>query len=402
MIDLRCRLRTPVRAACFAAAIALLWPVIEQEYSQIMLLQASPFAALSSTLATRSLGLGLGIGWLFLLIAMVKHRWFCRYACPMGFLQEGAARIGWKKTAWWRRFPQAGQYLAILTFIGAAVGYPLLLWLDPLSIFSSALTAVRYDGLLSVMPAGAMLLLLLLLSLTSGQFWCSRLCPLGGTQDLAAKAASLWPRKSGKETAVGPGPYSIMRMVRRGFILGVLGIGTSLWARKAGSARGEDAPLRPPGAVSEDIFTGLCLRCGNCLRACPYGILRPDVGHAGLPGLLAPVLRFDKAYCHEDCKACTQVCPSGAIERLDIARKRAYIIGEALVDGEICVLILGRKECDACERSCPYDAVRIHWDRELYVSYPLVDPQKCNGCGACEIACPTERFKAIRVWRMES
>ena len=37
--------------------------------------------------------------------------------------------------------------------------------------------------------------------------------------------------------------------------------------------------LRPPGAGKEGDFLGACIRCGLCVRDCPYGILslaRPE------------------------------------------------------------------------------------------------------------------------------
>jgi NAD-dependent dihydropyrimidine dehydrogenase PreA subunit len=82
---------------------------------------------------------------------------------------------------------------------------------------------------------------------------------------------------------------------------------------------------------------------------------------------------------------------------LDLQQKNKYIIGEALVDNNLCLTALGKKECDACEHSCPYDAVKITWDEEQYIAYPVVN-DKCTGCGACEVVCPTTPVRAIRVW----
>lgn len=94
-----------------------------------------------------------------------------------------------------------------------------------------------------------------------------------------------------------------------------------------------------------------------------------------------------------------QVCPSGALQRLTLEQKSRHVIGEALVDGSLCLLAMGEKDCDACERACPFDAVHTQWDEDRYIAYPVVKTDKCNGCGACEVACPTAKFKAIRVWR---
>jgi ferredoxin-type protein NapF len=186
---------------------------------------------------------------------------------------------------------------------------------------------------------------------------------------------------------------------RRAFLAIAAGAGLGVWARKLGAGRGESAPLRPPGAVAEDNFTGSCVRCNSCVRVCPSKIIHPDTGLAGIAGLLAPTVRYNTTYCLKECNACTQTCPSGALQASNLEQKNRYVIGEALVDGEICWLTLGKKECDACMRACPYDAVRIHWDENQYVAYPVIDQKKCNGCGACEVVCPTGEVKAIRVWK---
>jgi len=126
------------------------------------------------------------------------------------------------------------------------------------------------------------------------------------------------------------------------------------------------------------------------------------VGQAGIWGFLAPVISFEKKYCREDCVECTKVCPSGALQRLNPDEKRSYIIGEALVDGSRCFVTLAQKDCDACAAACPFGAIRIHWDDDLYAAYPLIDINRCNGCGACEAVCPVEGYKAIRVWKQEA
>ncbi len=271
------------------------------------------------------------------------------------------------------------------------VAVPVIPILFAVAMATGAITALLFGKLLDKIGYAAALVL------TSGQIWCARICPLGGSQDLLAAAGSLW--KSKPDAAKTAAPVSIGFLARRSFLMGAAGIGIGFWGERLGAARGEHAPLRPPGAVDEKHFTGLCIRCGNCVRACPSKIIHADTGQAGIAGLLAPTIRYEKKYCLEDCRACTQVCPSGAIREMDLKQKRRYVIGEALVDGSHCLVPLGRKDCDLCVRACPFDAVHIRWDEERYVAYPVVSTEKCNGCGACEVVCPTNDFKAIRVWK---
>ena len=381
-----------VQILCFAAAGILLWPLPFWTSAAKCVIQISPFAAICDAIALRSVNLGLGVGLVLAAIAIFYRRWFCKYACPVGLLLDGVSRIGLQKSSWWARCPHVGRYAAILTVAGSVVGYPLLLWMDPLAVFSSSFAIRTAGSVLSGVLAALGLFILISLSFASGPVWCSRLCPLGGTLDLLA-SINKWFRTAQKD-APAPAVEG-----RRSFILAAAGIAMGLLARRLGAARRENAPLRPPGATAENIFSGLCLRCGNCVRSCPTKIIHADVGQAGTAGLLAPIIRYETTYCLKDCTACTQVCPSGAIQSLALPEKQRYVIGEALMDGSLCVLALGQRDCDACVRACPFDAVRIHWDEEQYIAYPIVDWKKCNGCGACEVACPTYGDKAIRVWK---
>jgi len=390
--------RLLVQLACFGAASALLWPVLPWRSAPGLILQLSPFSAICSIIALRSFGIGAAGGLLLAALAAIRPRIFCRYICPTGLLIEEVERIGLKRTSWWKGCPPLGKYAALLTLGGAVVGYPVLLWMDPLSIFSSVLSIRMFLSVSAGVLSALGLVLLILLSLTSGTIWCARLCPLGGTQDLltaiSARLRNLRYREE-RTAILAPGAMT----GRRSFMAAAGGICLGLLTRKLSAARGELAPLRPPGSAAEDRFTGLCVRCGNCVRACPSKIIRPDFELANVAGVFAPAIRYSKRYCLEDCRACTQVCPSGAIQTLSLEGKNRYVIGEALVDGSLCVLALGQKDCNACERACPFDAVHTQWDEEKYIAYPVIKADKCNGCGACEVACPTDPFKAIRVWK---
>jgi ferredoxin-type protein NapF len=151
--------------------------------------------------------------------------------------------------------------------------------------------------------------------------------------------------------------------------------------------------------LDETRFTGVCMRCGNCAQVCPSKIIQPALGAGGAAGFLTPHLRFGEDYCREDCHRCNQVCPSGAIARLSLANKRHRVIGLAMVDLDLCLLVQGR-ECTACIQKCPYQAISIHSADGGFSNEPLVAVDHCNGCGACETVCPTRPVRAMRVWQL--
>ena len=388
--------RRVIQLTCFVGAVVLIWPVLPWAIAPRFFQQASPFVVLSSSIAARSIGVGAILALIVAVASSFKKRWFCLYLCPTGFLLENTSRTGLRKTSWWSKCPPIGRYVAILTLVGAAFGYPVLLWMDPLCIFSSPFAVNKATNPVSVILVCLGLGVLVGATFVLGMLWCVRICPLSGLQDmLFAARKALWTKLTARASPR-------FRVARRVFFAGGAAALLAVWARRAGAARyrKSDTLLRPPGAVPEDRFTGLCIRCNNCVHACPTKVIHPDTGHeAGLAGFAAPIIRFDRdyKYCLETCNACTQVCPTGALTPLDLQQKNKYIIGEALVDNDVCLTALGKKECDACELACPYDAVKITWDEEQYNAYPVVN-DKCIGCGACEVACPTTPVKAIRVW----
>lgn len=391
------RLRWLVRVICLSAATVLLWPVFPG--SEAVLPSLSAFTASAALLAERALPLAAWLGIAAGLIAVVRHRWFCRWVCPTGLCADCASRVGSRLGRRRARLPAVGQWIAVITLGGAIVGYPLLLWLDPLGLFTALFRLGGSSWDLGVWYSAAAVAVLLVASVAWPNVWCGQVCPLGGLQDLLAFIprwrAAIWRRlRRAPANAAAPPRASGVRVARR-TVLG-LALGT-VWASTAGLLRGNPAqPLRPPGAVDDPAFVGLCLRCGNCVRACPTGIIAADETGHGLAGFLAPALRFDRGYCREDCVRCTEVCPSGALALLPLAHKPQVQIGLPSVDMDICLLGYDR-ECSACRRFCPYEAVRYVFAEETYTLVPRIDPQRCNGCGACELACPTKPKKAIQV-----
>lgn len=166
------------------------------------------------------------------------------------------------------------------------------------------------------------------------------------------------------------------------------------------TARARDAKaLRPPGARPEDEFLAACVRCGLCVRACPYDTLRlatlGDDAPLGTPYFVA---RETPCYMCVDVP-CAKACPTGALDR-DIASIREADMGVAvLVDHENCLNYRGL-HCSICHRVCPIQNEAITLEEQVIrgrkMKIPVVHSDKCTGCGTCEKQCVLKEA-AIRV-----
>jgi ferredoxin-type protein NapF len=386
------RTRWLVRGTCLALAVAALSPLVRGTFASASIPALSPFAAVAAMVATRTLPalawLGLAVG----AITLGRHRFFCRWVCPAGTCMDGASRLGQRLGRRRSRFALLGRWIVGLTLGGACFGYPFLLWLDPLARFAGFFVLGDRGPRLGLTLSIAGFLALLLLDVLCPHVWCTRLCPLGAFQDLSASLSgslrSLLQRRDR-----GPGEANQSPRLPRRMLLsiaaGMAGGSTARWYHQR-TCR----PLRPPGALEELTFRGVCTRCGNCVRVCPAGIIEHDLGENGVASLLTPVLRFRQDYCREDCVRCTEACPSGALARLSLQEKATVRLGLPRVDMTVCLLADDR-ECSVCRSRCPYDAIRYVFSEADYTLTPRVDREKCTGCGACEAACPTAPDKAI-------
>lgn len=378
-----------IRGICFLAAALLALQMLPGREAAAIFVSLSPVLGLLGALAGRAATVWTLLGIPVLALAAFRSRWFCRYACPVGFAAEGIGRLNPKARGKFARWPNAGRVLLALLLGGAACGYPLFIWLDPLSIFNGFFAAWRGPLAASSLVLAAGFPLILLLSFVVPQAWCHRICPLGAAQDLMARSR----RAAARRGNAAPEKSFGLDLSRREFLGAAAGGAAALALRRTGS--GKPPPIRPPGARPEDRFGGLCARCGACMRACPYGILKPDLGAGGWAGLLAPTIDYSKAHCFEYCNECTKVCPTGAIERLALEAKRNRAIGLAEIDRNRCIAWHDRQYCMVCHEFCPYLAIdSVAQDG---VECPTVKPEMCRGCGACQVNCPALPDKAIVV-----
>jgi len=243
---------------------------------------------------------------------------------------------------------------------------------------------------------------------------------------------------------------------RRKFIqqisgLGVLGLAAAGGILGGPYLKATDIRLRPPGAIPEDEFIGLCIKCGQCLQVCPYDTIKlEDIdGKAGV-GMAYIEPRERGCYL---CEAfpCILACPSGALDHEhdsiefvhmgvalvhnpdaclaklkkpvpDSAIDRIYDHTKVLTDEEhekykvtikpddpekveLQKSLLkklekhrGEEICTICADMCPF-----HPDNSLAIGMINIKDggmlpeirEACNGCGACVELCPTDVIKVI-------
>ncbi len=182
--------------------------------------------------------------------------------------------------------------------------------------------------------------------------------------------------------------------------VGMLGLGLGLYAKQSKALPA--LALRPPGALPEDDFLGACIRCGLCVRDCPYDTLslaKPETPVAtGTPYFTARKIPCEMC---EDIP-CIKACPTGALDHQLTDINKAKMGVAVLIDHETCLNFLGLR-CDVCYRVCPVIDKAITLDIQSNqrtgrhaMFLPTVHSEHCTGCGKCEQSCVLQEA-AIRV-----
>jgi len=299
-----------------------------------------------------------------------------------------------------------------------------------------------------------LLLVILGLNLVERRFWCRYLCPLGALLGLVGRWAFLkrdiaegcndcgvcekdcqgaaapdkaqgWmaseclycmncddgcPTKKLTWGFSRKGKEEKLDLGRRNVLVAGVSGAAAVAVSRATPAFKETRPnpslIRPPGACPEPEFLAKCVKCGECMKVCTTNALQPTAFEAGLEGIWTPMLVPRMGYCEYKCTLCGQVCPTGAIQKLDLETKQKVRIGTALFDRSRCLPWAQATPCIVCEEMCPVPDKAIYFEvvqgqdrngNPVELKQPRVDVEKCTGCGACEAKCPIVDLPAVRV-----
>ena len=116
-----------------------------------------------------------------------------------------------------------------------------------------------------------------------------------------------------------------------------------------------------------------CLGLGDCVKACQYNAITVCNG----------VANIDPAAC-KACGQCVSACPKGLIG-LFAAEKTVEVLCRSPLNGKATMAACkaGCIGCKKCERNCPSGAIHVQ------DNHAVIDHEKCTGCGACAEGCPT-------------
>ena len=434
------------------------------------------------------------------IITILFGRIYCSVICPLGIYQDGIAHIAEKRKKNRYSFKRGKKYryfIALAFFLLISFGFTTIaIIIEPYSIFGRfasnlfapvyrlinnvlAYFAERWDSYafysvdvyIKSLPifivSIAYFLIITILALLNGRWYCNNICPVGALLGIISKYSIFKPHfdeekcvscglceKNCRCTAIDVKKHEIdySKCVTCFNCVSVCKKGAMVFSAKSkSSARFEtpehsknseragktsrktfiatiatvaaastlkaqekvvdgglatiekkkapkrETPLKPAGSVSLDNFTSRCTGCQLCVQTCPNDVLRAS---SRLENFMQPEMSFERGYCRPECTKCSEVCPAGAIQKITREEKTSIQIGHAVWIGRNCVPLRDGVSCGNCAKHCPSGAITMMpYDPEDAASpkIPIINEERCIGCGACEHVCPARPFSAIFV-----
>lgn len=192
---------------------------------------------------------------------------------------------------------------------------------------------------------------------------------------------------------------AVTDLSKRNFIVGgavtAAALGASAFAKPGSAARpvlsNPENLVCPPGAGSMERFASKCTSCLLCVTNCKGKVLTPaNVKHKTIH------LDFAKGFCEFNCNNCTNICPTGALNKMGLKQKRLCRIGMAELTMHLCIAVTDGTGCGSCSEQCPTGAMQMT-DIGGPAPVPELIEELCIGCGACANACPVNPVKAIAI-----
>jgi NAD-dependent dihydropyrimidine dehydrogenase PreA subunit len=384
-----------IRLFSLVIAIALQLPFLHFSINAALPL-LSPFVAILTITACHKPDPDFLLAIPLLALAIFKGRWFCRYLCPYGTTLYYIQKLSPFSKQAFLKLPGFNKWLILAGIVAAILCVPFFAAFDPLVIFNSFFAGLflyteknSAAYLLYTLPFIAIIVFCIAIP----NIWCEKICPLGCLQHFAA----LPRKKLIEQKTISAQPADKKKSFlfsRRAFLFSMFAcipaIAATIWLKR----KIPPQAIRPPGALEEEKFAIFCIHCGACAEVCPQKIIAPDI-RSGALFYGTPHLVYNSAYCNEVCNKCTLLCPTNAIKPLSIEQKQHLKIGEAKIDQKKCIAWSCGESCMVCHEFCPYQAIEA--EKHQGVNCPIIIPEKCIGCGACESQCPARPHKAITV-----
>jgi len=148
--------------------------------------------------------------------------------------------------------------------------------------------------------------------------------------------------------------------------------------RKSVTSTKESSPLvvRPPYGLNESFFQSECVACESkaCVASCDEQIIVIQADGT-------PMLNFVKSGC-TFCEACANVCEANVLS-LENRHTAERLNATFRISTQECVAHNG-VICFSCKEPCIDDAILFNG-----MFNPVIDMDKCTGCGFCLGRCPT-------------